>query len=285
MTGSAACLRTNPWLSHPVRIDRVTAEIPGVSTYELAFSDSGLSAGYSFLPGQFNMLYLPGVGEIAISISGDPAKPQSLPHTIRLAGNVTRTLAGLREGSEIGLRGPFGSHWPMDACKGCDVVLVAGGIGLAPLRPVIYELLSHVDQYGRKILLYGARSPSDILYASELEGWKRAGLDVQVTVDRTGNGWNGNVGVVTLLLERLKLPQPSRTVLLTCGPEVMMWYATQSAKARGLSEQNLYVSLERNMNCAVGLCGHCQLGPEFICKDGPIFRYDRVASILKVHEL
>jgi NAD(P)H-flavin reductase len=285
MTASAACLKTNPWLSHPVRIRRVTAEIPGVSTYELVFSDSDLAANYSFLPGQFNMLYLPGVGEIAISISGDPAKPQSLPHTIRLAGNVTRTLAELGEGSAIGLRGPFGSHWPMDACKGSDVVVVAGGIGLAPLRPAIYELLFHADQYGRKTLLYGARTPSDILYASELEDWKQAGLEVQVTVDRTGNGWKGNVGVVTLLLERLKLPQPSRTVLFTCGPEVMMWYTIQSALARGLSEQNLYVSLERNMNCAVGLCGHCLLGPEFICKDGPIFRYDRVASILKVHEL
>jgi NAD(P)H-flavin reductase len=165
------------------------------------------------------------------------------------------------------------------------VVLVAGGIGLAPLRPAIYELLSNSDQYGRKTLLYGARTPSDILYASEFEAWKRTGLEIQVTVDRTGNGWNGNVGVVTLLLERLKLPRPSQTVLLTCGPEVMMWYTIQSALARGLSERNLYVSLERNMNCAVGLCGHCQLGPEFICKDGPIFRYVRVASILKVQEL
>lgn len=285
MTGSAACLKTNPWLSHPVRIDRVTAEIPGVSTYELVFSDSCLAAGISFLPGQFNMLYLPGVGEIAVSISGDPAKPQSLPHTIRLAGNVTRTLAGQCEGSEIGLRGPFGSHWPMEACKGNDVVLVAGGIGLAPLRPAIYELLLHADQYGRKTLLYGARTPSDILYANEFEDWKRGGLDVQVTVDRADNAWQGNVGVVTLLLERLTLPTPSQTILLTCGPEVMMWYTIQSALARGLREVDLYVSLERNMNCAVGLCGHCQLGPEFICKDGPIFRYDRVASILKVHEL
>ncbi|MCA9069196.1 MAG: FAD/NAD(P)-binding protein [Planctomycetaceae bacterium] len=275
----------NPWLSHPVVIDDIRSEIPGVLTYDFVFPDRAFVSSYSFRPGQFNMLYLPGVGEAAISVSGHPGETERLPHTIRAAGNVTKALAKLNKGSEIGLRGPFGSHWPLDECQGKDVVLVGGGIGLAPLRPAIYELLSNRDRYGELTLLYGTRTPDNILYADEFDRWKAKGLDVQVTVDRTSDGWNGNVGVVTLLVERAHLPQPENTILLCCGPEVMMWYTIQSAKSRGLSETSLYVSLERNMNCAIGLCGHCQFGPEFVCKDGPVFRYDRVASILKVDDL
>ncbi len=282
---ASACLPTNPWLSHAVTIDRVTPETPGVATYELVFPDQTLAAAYAFLPGQFNMLYLPGVGEVAISISGNSSNQGKLPHTIRAAGNVTRTLAGLGQGAGLGLRGPFGSHWPLDQCQGKDVVLVSGGIGLAPLRPAIYELLAQRNSYGTISLLYGSRTPEGLLYAKEFNDWRAKGLDVQVTVDRVSDGWAGHVGVVTLLLERLALPQPENTLLLSCGPEVMMWYTIQSAKSRGILDENLYVSLERNMNCAIGLCGHCQFGPEFLCKDGPIFRYDRVASILKVNDL
>ncbi len=281
----AACPPANPWLAQPVTIDCIILETPGVATYELVFSNKDVAEGYQFLPGQFNMLYLPGVGEIAISVSGNPVDSKRLPHTIRVAGNVTQTLARMKEGAGFGLRGPFGSSWPMPACEGKDVVLVGGGIGLAPLRPVIYELLNNKDRYGKLTLLYGSRTPEGILYSQEYENWRAGGLDVELTVDRTTDGWGGHVGVVTLLLDRMKLPRPEETVLFTCGPEVMMWYTIQSAKARGIPQENLYVSLERNMNCAIGLCGHCQFGPEFICKDGPVFRYDRVAPFLKVDDL
>ena len=281
----AACAPANPWLSHSAIIDRIVLETPGVATYELVFPDPDLAAAYSFLPGQFNMLYLPGVGEIAISVSGDPADGMRLPHTIRSAGNVTRALAKMKEGAGLGLRGPFGSEWPIDACGGKDVVLVGGGIGLAPLRPAIYKLLADRNRFGTLTLLYGARTPDTILYSKEFDQWRAQGLDVQVTVDRTSDGWSGNVGVVTLLLDRLPLPDPENSILLSCGPEVMMWYTIQSARSRGIPDQSLYVSLERNMNCAIGLCGHCQFGPAFVCKDGPVFRYDRVASILKVDDL
>lgn len=277
--------KINPWLSHAVVIDDIRSEIPGVLTYDFIFSDREVASAYSFQPGQFNMVYLPGVGEAAISVSGDPANPERLPHTIRAAGNVTQALAKLKTGSGLGLRGPFGSHWPLDQCNGKDVVLVGGGIGLAPLRPAICQLLSQRDRYGHITLLYGTRTPETILYSEEFDHWRSLGLDVQVTVDRTTDGWSGNVGVVTLLLERAKLPHPENTILMCCGPEVMMWYTIQSARSRGISDSSLYVSLERNMNCAIGLCGHCQFGPEFVCKDGPVFRYDRVASILKVEEL
>lgn len=282
---SAACDAINPWLAYPVIIERVTPETPGVATYDLVFTDDEVGSRYSFSPGQFNMLYIPGVGEVAISISGDPATGARLPHTIRVAGNVTQELARLGEGGSLGLRGPFGASWPLADHVGKDVVLVAGGIGLAPLRPAIYDLLSKRDRYGSLRLLYGSRTPDGLLYTTEFEDWRSRGFDIQTTVDRTTDHWKGNVGVVTTLLERLTLPRPENTVLLTCGPEVMMWYTIQSARECGFRDEHLYVSLERNMNCAVGLCGHCQFGPEFICKDGPVFCYDRVASILKVDDL
>lgn len=281
----AACQPANPWQAFTARIQQVRPETPGVATYNLVFDDPALADGFSFRPGQFNMLYLPGLGEAAISISGDPADYATVPHTIREAGSVTQALARLGEGATIGVRGPFGSSWPMDACRGKDVLLVAGGIGLAPLRPAIYELLANRANFGELTLLYGARSPDGLLYPDEYDEWREAGLDVQITVDRSHMSWTGNVGVVTVLLDRLPLTRPDDTLLLTCGPEIMMWHTIQAALRRELAPDSVYVSLERNMNCAIGLCGHCQFGPEFLCKDGPVFRYDRVSSILKVDDL
>lgn len=275
----------NPWLAHSVRIARISQETPGVATYDLIFEDPTVAEEYVFRPGQFNMLYLPGVGEIAISISGDPGQRGFVPHTIREAGNVTRTLAGLGNDSSIGLRGPFGSCWPIDQCRGKNVVLVAGGIGLAPLRPAICALLANRQQFGQLSLLIGAREPSGLLYPSEYDNWRAQGMNVQTTVDQAADDWKGNLGVVTALLDRLPLADPANTILMTCGPEVMMWYTIQCAITRGLKQQSLFLSLERNMNCAIGLCGHCQFGPQFICKDGPVFPFDRVASILKMDDL
>ncbi len=275
----------NPWLAHEVRILRAAPATPGVFTCDLVFEDPLTAAEYAFRPGQFNMLYLPGLGEIAISISGDPGLCNSICHTIREAGNVTRALADLPVGASIGLRGPFGSSWPIEDCVGRDVVLVAGGIGLAPLRPVICQLLANRERYGGLHLIVGAREPAGLLYSSEYDVWRAQGLNVHVTVDRADSHWRGAIGMVTNVLDRLWLRRPENTLMMTCGPEVMMWYSVQMAIRRGLSRESLYVSLERNMNCAIGLCGHCQLGPQFICKDGPVFRYDRVASILKVDDL
>ncbi|MFG0294657.1 MAG: FAD/NAD(P)-binding protein [Maioricimonas sp. JB045] len=284
-TASVACDPRNPWLARRARIQRITSETPGVATYDLVLDVPPQAGSFSFRPGQFNMLYLPGVGEVAISISGSAANHAVIPHTIRQAGNVTRALAELSPGATIGLRGPFGTSWPDEDCAGRDVLLIAGGIGLAPLRPVIYDLLDRRDEIGELTLLYGTRSPDSLLYAREYDDWKARGLDVHVTVDRSDATWKGNVGVVTVLLDRLPLPRPEQTIVMTCGPEVMMWYAIQSALQHGIPAASMSVSLERHMNCAIGLCGHCQLGPEFLCKDGPVFRYDRVAPILKVDDL
>lgn len=275
----------NPWLPQTVVIRRVIQEIEGVATYQMELTDAAAASAYRFLPGQFNMLYVPGAGDSAISLSGDPVDCSVLTHTIRTAGNVTHKLASMKAGDTLGLRGPFGSCWPMEQCIGRDVVIVAGGIGLPPLRPVIYWLLDKREKFGSLNLLYGARSPETLLYTDEHRAWTNRGLNLQTTVDRSQPGWTGNVGVVTLLLERLQSFDPCTAILLICGPEVMIRFTAKMALTRGMSAQQIWISMERNMQCAVGLCGHCQLGSEFICKDGPVLRYDRIAPLLKVEGL
>jgi NAD(P)H-flavin reductase len=275
----------SPWTAHSVRINAITPEIPGVATYHLQLVAAAERATYSCLPGQFNMLYLPGVGEVAISVSGHSSATDTWAHTIRTAGRVTQELARYRVGEQLGWRGPFGTSWPMDACRGRDVVLLAGGIGLAPLRPAIDAILADRNQFGRATLIYGARTPETLLYPGQYADWVRAGLDVRTTVDRATPGWRGNVGVVPMLFDRLRLLSAENTIVLSCGPEVMMRYAVRSALDQGIPATQIWLSLERNMQCAVGFCGHCQLGPAFICKDGPVFRHDRIAPFLGREDL
>jgi NAD(P)H-flavin reductase len=284
-TDASVAIAENPWLAQSVTIADVTPELSGVATYHLRFRDASLQERYRFLPGQFNMLYLPGIGEIAISLSAADARRGTWDHTIRVAGNVTSTLAALGVGGALGLRGPYGSSWPLDECAGADVIFVAGGIGLAPLRPALYACLDDRKRFGRTTLLYGSRAPDMLLYTREYDDWSDRGLDVQTTVDRYQPGWSGDVGVVTLLVDRLRPLSPASSVLFLCGPEVMMRYTVRSALARGLRKDQIWLSLERNMQCAVGLCGHCQLGPAFVCKDGPIFRYDKIEPFLDVEGL
>ena len=285
MTLALQISASNPWLSHTIRIAEITPEIPGVATYQFAFADEQEAARYRFKPGQFNMIYLPGVGESAISLSANPVSRDRWSHTIRVAGNVTQALARLGTGDTLGLRGPYGSYWPVAECVSHDIVLVAGGIGLAPLRPAIYQIVDHRAEYGRVTLLHGARMPEGLLYTREYDDWRAHGIDVQTTVDRATAGWNGHVGVATLLLDRLPLPRPDQTTVFVCGPEVMMHFTAKSALARGIATRNLWLSSERNMQCAVGLCGHCQLGPTFVCKDGPVFGYDHIAPFLSIEGL
>lgn len=240
----------------------------------------------AFAPGQFNMLYLFGLGEVPISISGDPARPGTLVHTVRAVGAVTRALSALRRGAIVGVRGPYGSAWPVEGAAGHDVVIMAGGIGLAPLRPAIYHLLAHRGRYGKVALLYGARTPGDLLYSRQLARWRaRFDAQIEVTVDAAPPGkWLGHVGVAGTLLPRAEF-DPARAIALVCGPEVMMRFAIGDLRQRGLAPERIYLSMERNMRCAIGLCGHCQFGPTFVCKDGPVFRYDRIGPFLRVREI
>jgi len=239
-----------------------------------------------YAPGQFSMLYVFGVGELPISISGDAKRPQRLVYTVRSVGPATQALVSRRPGDWMGVRGPFGTSWPIDAARGKDVLIVTGGIGLAPLRPAIHHILRNRDDYVRLIILYGARSPGDLLYRKELAAWARS-PDTQVltTVDYGGVNWRGRVGVVTTLFRHTRL-HPDRTVALVCGPEIMMRYVIAELQDnRGLPASDIYLSMERNMKCAVGFCGHCQYGPHFICKDGPIFSYQQVRTVFGKYEL
>jgi NAD(P)H-flavin reductase len=270
-----------PMLPIPFSITRVVRETSDTFTWELAPPDGA----FPFAPGQFNMLYAFGSGEVPISISGDPAAPERLVHTIRAVGAVTRALDRLEPGDTVGVRGPFGKPWPVASAEGKDLIVVAGGIGLAPLRPVIYHALGHRDRYARVIIAYGTRTPEDILYDDELVSWRgRFDVDVQVTVDRGGDRWRGKTGVVTRLLERASF-EPSRAVAMLCGPEIMMRFATRELRQQGMPEEAIFVTLERNMQCAIAHCGHCQLGPELICRDGPVYRYDQVARLLSIREI
>lgn len=271
-----------PMLPRPFIVRRVQRDTADTFTLDLAPVDG---SNLQFRPGQFNMLYVFGIGEVPISISGDPSQPAILVHTIRAVGAVTRALQRLERGDVVGVRGPFGSAWPVEEAHGHDVVIAAGGIGLAPLRPALYHLLRHRGQYGRVALLYGARSPQDLLYARELRVWRsRFDVDVQVTVDRASGDWQGSVGVVTNLIGRSPF-DPSATMAFVCGPEVMIRFAVLALQRRGVSDPSIFVSMERNMKCGVGLCGHCQFGPFFICKDGPVCRYDRIVPFFSLREV
>jgi NAD(P)H-flavin reductase len=273
----------DPMRTVPFRVTGLHVDNEDTFTLELA-----PPAGHElapFKPGQFNMLYVFGVGEVPISISGDPDRPGTLVHTTREVGAVTRAMRGLRIGDAIGVRGPFGTSWPVEAAEGRDVVLIAGGIGLPPLRPALYHVLARRERYGRVLLLYGARTPEDMMFPDELTKWRAMfDLEVHVTVDRATGNWRGNVGVVTPIVKRAPI-DPRRTVAMICGPEVMIRYACQELARRGVSPQDTYVSLERNMKCAVGLCGHCQVGGHLVCRDGPVFSYDQVERLLDQGEV
>lgn len=275
----------NPWQSDAVVICETIAEAPGVTTFRLAFVARGRADSFAFRPGQFGMLYLPGIGEVPIGISGHCRNDRTWSFTVRAAGNTTRALSSLKVGDTLGLRGPFGSAWPLDLCEAADLVIVAGGLGLPPLRPVIYDVIEHRQRYGKVTLIYGSRTADTLIYTREFDDWSRHGVDVQTTVDRADLGWTGNIGVVPLLVDRLQPFAPERAIVLTCGPEVMMRFTVRSAVSRGMRTERIWASMERNMQCAIGLCGHCQFGPEFICKDGPVFRYDRIEPWLKVEAL
>jgi NAD(P)H-flavin reductase len=267
----------------PFRVRRVEAETHDIFTLVLA-PPAGAPA-FSLRPGQFNMLWAFGAGEVPISLSGPPGPVREVVQTIRAVGPVTQELRRLRRGDAVGLRGPFGTAWPLEEIAGCDVVLVAGGIGLASLRSALHALLSERERYGRIVLLFGARTPSDILFSHELESWRgRFDVDVEITVDRAAHDWHGLVGVVTALIPRAPI-DPPKTAAFVCGPEIMMRFAVLELERRGVPPSRLWVSMERNMKCGIGLCGHCQMGPFFVCKDGPVFPWERVAPWLSIREV
>jgi NAD(P)H-flavin reductase len=269
----------------PAVITHIQEEAPGVTTYALEFEDTAVQQNYAFQPGQFNMLYAFGIGEVPISVSGDPADTTKIVHTIREVGAVTAALHHLRPGDEVGLRGPFGVGWPVEQAAGGDVLIIAGGIGLAPLRPAMLGVLGERDRYGDVALLYGARTPDDLLFDDDLTRWRgRFDHEVEVTVDGATRRWRGRVGVVTTLIDRVPL-DPTRVTAMVCGPEIMMHYCAHTLLDRGVPADRILVSMERNMQCGIGICGHCQFGPFFVCKDGPVFPYAALERLMAIREV
>jgi NAD(P)H-flavin reductase len=272
----------DPMLTTPFRVRKNSKETADTRTLELV-SVNGTTPP-EWRPGQFMMVYVFGEGEIPISISGDPAHHDRIVHTVRAVGSVSRAICKTQVGSSIGLRGPFGSAWPTDFAENHDVVLVAGGIGLAPLRPVLHAVAANRSMYQTVSLLVGARTPDIFLYRREMDQWRKRGIDVRLTVDAAASGWHGSVGPVTTLIPRVEF-DPSRAVAFIVGPEIMMRVVVQALAQRGIPLDRLFVSMERNMKCAVGFCGHCQLGPAFICKDGPVFAYSKLEPWLGIRNL
>lgn len=276
-TGNPAA---NPYLIQAATIVDKIREAEGIDTYRLRFVDEQVRRSFRFAAGQFNMVYLFGVGEVAISIVSDPDEPQCLDHTIRVVGRVTNAMARLQPGDELGLRGPFGQGWPLDGAQGNDVVIVTGGLGCAPVVGAIEYIFRRRTQYGSVKILHGVKTPHDLLYRERFDAWRRhPDTEVLLTSDQPDKTWRYHIGVVTELFEQVRV-DPARTIVLMCGPEIMMRLGVPILMQRGIPATAIYVSLERHMECGIGLCGHCQMGPYFLCKDGPVMRYDRVAPWL-----
>ncbi|MGI9416209.1 MAG: FAD/NAD(P)-binding protein [Geminicoccaceae bacterium] len=281
-SASAAGTASTPMIPSLAKVTARRQELGDTWTIELDIDDPDILA---FAPGQFNMLYAPGVGEAAISVSGEADRASTLIHTIRDVGMVSHALASLEPGDMVGVRGPFGTAWPVEAAEGTDVVIVAGGLGLAPLRPAIYHVLAHRERYGRVAILSGARGVKGILFPDELSEWRRhLDLQIEITVDHADTNWRGHIGVVTNLIPRVDF-DPADTTALVCGPEIMMRFAAQALADVGVPDTAIHLSMERHMKCGLGHCGRCQYGPYLICRDGPVMTYEQLRRLLTIKEL
>lgn len=272
--------KTNPYLPMPAEVVDNIGEGPGIVTLRLRIKDPQARAAYRFAPGQFNMLALGGVGEVPISVSSDPDEPELIDHTVRAVGRVTEPMVTLKPGATLGLRGPYGTGWPMAAAKGRNILVITGGLGCAPTASVIGYAHERREQYGKITVCHGVRKAQDLIYGERFDNWCKAEDTVcMFAAQESGPGWMGRTGLVTQLLDDLA-PDAMDGMTMMCGPEVMMRSVAEELLRRGRPIEDIYVSLERSMQCGLGHCGHCQLGPEFICKDGPVFNYGRVRALM-----
>jgi NAD(P)H-flavin reductase len=274
----------SPYAFQPARVTGRRVETEGIYTFTLELIDAGARGRYHFRAGQFNMLYAFGVGEVPISIVSDPDEPHALEHTIRLAGRVTTVMTRWKVGDVVGVRGPYGNGWPVETAVGRDVVIVTGGLGCAPVAGVINYIFRRREQYGHLHIVHGVKRPNDLLYRERFDAWRRAPrTTVYLTADHPDKSWHYRIGVVTDLFDELQVA-PSAVVMM-CGPEVMMRYAGRALEDKGISDDAIYLSMERRMECAIGLCGHCQYREHFVCTEGPIFSYRTVKGLFGVATL
>ena len=263
----------NPYLPAIATVLENRFETADIFTLRLKFKDPQLAGQYHFEPGQFNMLYMPGVGEVPISIVSDPDDIHIIDHTIRAVGRVTRVLQQLKAGDEIGIRGPYGSSWPMAQIKQQDVLIITGGLGCAPVVSVINYIVKRRSDFGRLVIMQGVKHSNDLIWKDQYEQW--AALDntqVALAANQTTPAWNWSSGYVTDLFDEVCF-NPKNSIAMLCGPEIMMSATVRELLQRGLSEAQIWLTMERNMQCAIGHCGHCQHGSKFVCKDGPVFNY------------
>ena len=269
------------YLPRSAIITKRIQESADIFTLHTQFTDDSLPC-HTFHPGQFNMLYLYGVGEVAISISSDPAECSFLSHTIRAVGRVTRALQRLQVGDEIGIRGPYGKGWPLVATEGKDVLIVTGDLGCAPTVSVIKYILARRKHYGALTILQGVKHSQDFIYRKQYEKWQQSpNVFVHIAADEAGPHWPWGKGYVTDMIKPLSL-NPNETIAMMCGPEMMMRAAIAALGKKGIPEEAMYLSMERNMECGIGQCGHCQYGGLFICKDGPVFAWPQVKDLFSV---
>ncbi|MBL7478417.1 FAD/NAD(P)-binding protein [Legionella bononiensis] len=271
----------DPYLPYEVEIVDRVEESNSIFSLHLRFIDNELHQQYSFYPGQFNMLYLYGVGEVAISIVSDPKETKVLTHTIRAVGRVTRALQQLRTGDRLGIRGPYGRGWPLEQVKGKDVVVLTGGLGCAPSISIINYILARRKEYGHLSILQGVKHSDDFIFRKQYAKWQKSPhTEVHIAADQAGPKWPWSVGYVTDMIDKIPL-NPEQTVAMMCGPEMMMHTAIRVLTGKGLSEDQIFLSMERNMECGIGQCGHCQYGGLFVCKDGPVFAYSQIKALFK----
>lgn len=274
--GSAAFEAVIRWVKRETR-DTVS--------YALRIRDKEIARAYKFRPGQFNMIYMPGIGEAAVSISSAPGD-HDLLHTVRTAGDVTTALSRLVPGRVVGLRGPFGMAWPLEEAEDRDLIMIAGGVGIAPLRSVIrFIYRARKRREGRNIILYGAKTPKDIIFRDEFPRYADM-MEVHLVVDKSDpeEYWKGRTGLVTDLLDSATISSLNSAAFV-CGPEVMMSAVVRQLLRKGVPGEKIFLSMERNMNCGTGICGHCMFGPKFVCKDGPVFRYTDIELFVPVKEV
>jgi len=278
----SAQLKVNPYLPQAAEVVDNIEEAPGIVTLKLRLTDADARAAYTFQPGQFNMLYLANVGEVPISISSDPSEPEIIDHTIRAVGRVTEGMVRAQRGDILGLRGPFGTGWPMEKARGRNILVITGGIGCAPTASVVGYAHARRDQYGKISVCHGVRKPDDLIYGERFQSWCNAPDTVCMFASQeSAPGWTGRTGLVTQLLDDLE-PGAVEGMTMMCGPEPMMRAVAEELLKRGRPIDDIYVSMERSMQCGIGHCGHCQYGKEFICKDGPVFPYERVRRLMAV---